>query len=122
MGAMHEQYRPTTWAEVAGQESAVRAIRTVLERGCGRARRRAAARVQYAGRPARSRRGDVKSQASEGWAVIPDRCDAGGFTGANLDRPALKRLLADIEAGRVDAVVLYKVDRGRGADAGRVGR
>jgi site-specific DNA recombinase len=53
----------------------------------------------------------VRSQAGEGWAVVPDRYDDGGFTGANTDRPALKRLMADIAAGRVDCVVVYKVDR-----------
>ena len=53
----------------------------------------------------------IKSQAQEGWECLPDRYDDGGFTGGNMDRPALQRLLADIEAGRVDAVVVYKVDR-----------
>jgi site-specific DNA recombinase len=53
----------------------------------------------------------VFSQAGEGWTCLPDRYDDGGFTGGNMDRPALKRLLADIEAGRVDCVVVYKVDR-----------
>jgi site-specific DNA recombinase len=53
----------------------------------------------------------IKSQASEGWTVLPDRYDDGGFTGGNLDRPALRRLLADIEARKVDCVVVYKVDR-----------
>lgn len=49
--------------------------------------------------------------AGEGWEALPHRYDDGGFTGANTDRPALKRLLADIEAGEVDCVVVYKVDR-----------
>lgn len=53
----------------------------------------------------------VKSQASEGWICLPDRYDDGGFTGGNMDRPAVKRLMADIEAGKVDCVVVYKVDR-----------
>jgi site-specific DNA recombinase len=53
----------------------------------------------------------VASQRHEGWACLPQRYDDGGFTGGNLDRPALRRLLADIEAGRVDCVVVYKVDR-----------
>jgi len=53
----------------------------------------------------------VKSQASEGWTCLPDRYDDGGFTGGNMERPALKRLLADIEAGKIDCVVVYKVDR-----------
>jgi site-specific DNA recombinase len=53
----------------------------------------------------------IKSQAHDGWTCLPDRYDDGGFTGGNMDRPALKRLLADIEAGRVDCVVVYKIDR-----------
>jgi site-specific DNA recombinase len=53
----------------------------------------------------------VRSQAHEGWTCLPDHYDDGGFTGGNMDRPALRRLLADIEAGRVDCVVVYKVDR-----------
>ncbi len=53
----------------------------------------------------------VRSQAGEGWTCLPDRYDDGGFTGGNMDRPALKRLLADVEAGQVDAIVTYKVDR-----------
>ncbi|HEV7280508.1 MAG TPA: recombinase family protein [Pirellulaceae bacterium] len=53
----------------------------------------------------------IKNQANEGWVCLPDRYDDGGFTGGNMDRPALKRLLADIEAGKVDCVVVYKVDR-----------
>lgn len=53
----------------------------------------------------------VRSQAGEGWSLNPDRYDDGGFTGGNTDRPALRRLLADIEAGKVDCVVVYKVDR-----------
>src|SRR5262245_41793165 len=53
----------------------------------------------------------VKSQLHEGWTCLPARYDDGGFTGANMDRPALRRLLADIEAGKVDLVVVYKVDR-----------
>ncbi len=53
----------------------------------------------------------VKSQAHEGWTCLPDRYDDGGFTGGNMDRPALGRLIADIAAGRVDCVVVYKVDR-----------
>ncbi len=53
----------------------------------------------------------IASQKSEGWVCLPDRYDDGGFTGGNMERPALKRLLSDIEAGRVDCVVVYKVDR-----------
>ncbi|RMH24445.1 MAG: recombinase family protein [Planctomycetota bacterium] len=48
---------------------------------------------------------------SQGWASLPDRYDDGGFSGGNTERPALKRLMADIEAGRIDCVVVYKVDR-----------
>nr|NIV33565.1 recombinase family protein [Anaerolineae bacterium] len=53
----------------------------------------------------------IKSQAQEGWQLVPDRYDDGGLSGASLERPALRRLLGDIEAGRVDIVVVYKVDR-----------
>ncbi|MCW5717062.1 MAG: recombinase family protein [Bauldia sp.] len=53
----------------------------------------------------------VASQKAEGWLHVPDRYDDGGFSGGTLERPALKRLLADIEAGRVDVIVVYKIDR-----------
>ena len=53
----------------------------------------------------------VASQKSEGWTLHPDHYDDGGVSGGTLDRPALKRLLADIEEGRVDVVVVYKIDR-----------
>ena len=53
----------------------------------------------------------VQSQASEGWVCLRDRYDDGGFTGSNSDRPGLRRLLTDIEAGKIDAVLVYKVDR-----------
>ncbi len=53
----------------------------------------------------------IKSQQQELWTAVPDKYDDGGFTGANIERPALRRLLADIEAGKVDCVVVYKVDR-----------
>lgn len=53
----------------------------------------------------------VRSQAGEGWTPLPARFDDGGYTGANMERPALARLLADIEAGSIDCVVVYKVDR-----------
>ena len=53
----------------------------------------------------------IASQRSEGWTEVETRYDDGGFTGGNMHRPALKRLLADIKAGRVDCVVVYKVDR-----------
>src|SRR5207247_8489426 len=53
----------------------------------------------------------VASQKSEGWTCLEARYDDGGFTGGNMERPALKRLLADIEAGLIEAVIVYKVDR-----------
>jgi site-specific DNA recombinase len=53
----------------------------------------------------------VASQKAEGWLLVPDRYDDGGFSGGTLERPALQRLIADIEAKRVDVVVVYKLDR-----------
>jgi site-specific DNA recombinase len=53
----------------------------------------------------------IKSQRAEGWSAIAQRYDDGGYSGATMDRPALKRLLADIEAGKVNCIVVYKVDR-----------
>ena len=53
----------------------------------------------------------VKSQRSEGWRSLDARYNDGGFSGGSMDRPALKRLLSDIEAGKVDVVVVYKIDR-----------
>jgi site-specific DNA recombinase len=53
----------------------------------------------------------IQSQRHEGWKCMPTHYDDGGFTGGNMDRPALKRLLADIEAGQIDCVVCYKLDR-----------
>ncbi|WP_298021968.1 recombinase family protein [uncultured Parasphingopyxis sp.] len=53
----------------------------------------------------------VLSQACEGWTALPDRYDDGGFSGGTMERPGLARLLADIEANRVDIVVVYKIDR-----------
>lgn len=53
----------------------------------------------------------VAAQKHEGWVCLPDRYDDGGFTGGNMDRPALQRLIRDIEAGQVDCVAVYKVDR-----------
>jgi site-specific DNA recombinase len=53
----------------------------------------------------------IKSQACEGWECLSGHYDDGGFTGGNMERPALKRLLADIESEKVDCVVVYKVDR-----------
>jgi len=53
----------------------------------------------------------IKSQKHEGWRCLATKYDDGGFTGGNTDRPGLQRLIADIEAGLVDCVVVYKVDR-----------
>ena len=53
----------------------------------------------------------IQSQRREGWVALPERYDDGGFTGANMDRPALQRLLAAVAAGALDCVVVYKVDR-----------
>ena len=53
----------------------------------------------------------VASQRAEGWILVPDRYDDGGISGATLERPALKRLLADIEGKKIDVVVVYKIDR-----------
>ena len=53
----------------------------------------------------------VLSQKHEGWAVLPTLYDDGGFSGGTMDRPALQRLLDDIRDGKVDVVVVYKIDR-----------
>ena len=53
----------------------------------------------------------VKSQASEGWTLLPARYDDGGYSGGTMERPGLRQLLADIAAGHVDIVVVYKIDR-----------
>ena len=53
----------------------------------------------------------IKSQAHEGWRPIPDRYDDGAFSGASLDRPDLQKLLAEVRAGKIDIIVVYKVDR-----------
>src|SRR5215510_4374566 len=53
----------------------------------------------------------INSQRHEGWVCLPALYDDGGFSGATMDRPALQRLLADTTAGRVDTVVVYKIDR-----------
>jgi site-specific DNA recombinase len=53
----------------------------------------------------------IASQKHEGWVCLSQRYDDGGFTGGNMERPAVKRLMADIEARQVDCVVIYKVDR-----------
>ncbi|MFZ1725300.1 MAG: recombinase family protein, partial [Albidovulum sp.] len=53
----------------------------------------------------------VASQRQEGWVLAKDRFDDGGLSGGSLDRPALQRLLAEIDAGRIGMVVVYKIDR-----------
>jgi site-specific DNA recombinase len=53
----------------------------------------------------------VVSQRAEGWVPVDDRYDDGGFSGGTLERPALQRLLADVRVGKVDVVVVYKIDR-----------
>jgi site-specific DNA recombinase len=53
----------------------------------------------------------ILSQAGEGWTRVPDKYDDGGLSGGSLERPALKRLLDDVSAGRIDIIVVYKVDR-----------
>src|SRR5437588_2670516 len=53
----------------------------------------------------------IASQKNEGWTCLEARYDDGGVTGGNMDRPALQRLLADIGAGQVDAIIVYKLDR-----------
>jgi site-specific DNA recombinase len=53
----------------------------------------------------------IASQRHEGWVMLPEPYDDGGFSGGSIERPGLKRLLANVEAGRIDVVVVYKVDR-----------
>lgn len=53
----------------------------------------------------------VLSQRHEGWSLLPDYYDDGGFTGGNMERPGLRQLLADVRSGKVNVVVVYKVDR-----------
>src|SRR6266704_930045 len=53
----------------------------------------------------------ILSQRHLGWSVVADRYDDGGYTGGNLERPALQKLLADIADGKIDCVLVYKVDR-----------
>jgi len=53
----------------------------------------------------------ILSQAGEGWSLSPEVYDDGGYSGGSMERPALKRLMADIEAKKIDVVVVYKVDR-----------
>ena len=53
----------------------------------------------------------IKSQSGEGWRLAKTRYDDGGISGGTMERPALQRLLSDIDEGRIDVVVVYKVDR-----------
>ncbi len=53
----------------------------------------------------------ICSQAGEGWILLPQAYDDGGFSGGNMERPALRQLMADVEAGKIDVIVVYKVDR-----------
>jgi site-specific DNA recombinase len=53
----------------------------------------------------------IRSQRHEGWEALPDRYDDGGYSGGNVERPALRRLLSDVETGRIGCVVVYKYDR-----------
>jgi site-specific DNA recombinase len=53
----------------------------------------------------------IASQQQEGWVVVDEQYDDGGFSGGNAERPALVRLLEDVAAGKIDCVVVYKVDR-----------
>ena len=90
--------------------AAVRKLRcaSTPESHRGRDSRRNSIRSTPSGTPVRP---TLSSQRAEGWVLVPDRYDDGGFSGATLERPALRRLLADIEAGRVDIIVIYKLDR-----------
>ena len=53
----------------------------------------------------------IESQRMQGWRALPERYDDGGFSGGTMERPALRRLLADIDAGKIDVIVVYKIDR-----------
>ncbi len=53
----------------------------------------------------------IKAQAHEGWKVLPERYDDGGYSAKSLERPAAQKLLRDIEDGKIDIVVVYKIDR-----------
>jgi len=53
----------------------------------------------------------IASQKASGWVALPESYDDGGFSGGNMNRPALERLLDDIRAGKIDIVVVYKIDR-----------
>lgn len=53
----------------------------------------------------------IKSQVNEGWIVLPEHYDDGGFSGGNTNRPAFQKLMKDVESGLVDMIVVYKIDR-----------
>jgi site-specific DNA recombinase len=53
----------------------------------------------------------IRSQSGLGWQIVPEAYDDGGFSGANIQRPAFQRLMQDVETGKIDIVVVYKVDR-----------
>lgn len=53
----------------------------------------------------------IASQKSEGWLMARERYDDGGFSGGNMERPGLKKLLEDVRSGMVDIIVVYKIDR-----------
>ncbi|MHA7828498.1 MAG: recombinase family protein, partial [Roseovarius sp.] len=53
----------------------------------------------------------ITSQRGEGWTLLPARYDDGGVSGGTLERPALQQLMADVDAGRIDMIVVYKIDR-----------
>ena len=53
----------------------------------------------------------IESQRMQGWRALPDRYDDGGFSGGTMERPGVQRLLADVDAGKVDVIVVYKIDR-----------
>src|SRR5688572_10136283 len=53
----------------------------------------------------------VRSQEHEGWKQLPDRFDDGGFSGGNMERPALHQLIELVKSGRIDIIVVYKIDR-----------
>ena len=53
----------------------------------------------------------IASQRQQGWVLLPEGYDDGGFSGASMERPALQRLLQEVRAGRIHCIVVYKVDR-----------
>jgi DNA invertase Pin-like site-specific DNA recombinase len=53
----------------------------------------------------------IASQASEGWLALPETFEDGGFSGSNTERPGLQRLLKEVEAGSIDVIAVYKLDR-----------